>query len=89
MIQRRVCAFHPERPGHAACMRCRTVLCQECASSSDGIFYCASCMAARRRAAGRRRAPFGWIFLVLATMALLALHARAAVWAGALLAGWR
>ena len=89
MIQRRVCAFHPERPGHAACMRCRTVLCQECASSSDGIFYCASCMAARRRAAGRRRAPFGWIFLALATLALLALHARAAVWAGALLAGWR
>jgi B-box zinc finger protein len=89
MIQRRICAFHPERPGHAACMRCRTVLCQECASSYEGIFYCAACMAARRRAAGAGRAPFGWIFVVLATLLLLGLHARAAVWAGALLAGWR
>jgi hypothetical protein len=79
MIQRRICAFHPDRPGHAACMRCRTVVCQECASSYEGIFYCAACM----------RAPFGWIFTVLATLVLLALHARAAVWAGALVAGWR
>ena len=89
MIQRRICAFHPDRPGHAACMRCRTVLCQECASSFDGIYYCAPCLAARRRDAGASRAPFGWIFMVLATMLLLALHARAAVWAGALLAGRR
>jgi hypothetical protein len=89
MIQRRSCAFHPDRPGHAACMRCRTVLCQECAASYEGIYYCASCLAARRRGAAGPRAPFGWAFMVLATLLLLGLHARAAVWAGALLAGWR
>jgi hypothetical protein len=89
MIPRPICANHPDRPGHAACMQCRTVLCQECATASDGIFYCARCMAARRRASRGRRRPFGWAFMVLATLLLLALHARAAVWAGALLAGLR
>jgi hypothetical protein len=89
MIQRRTCAFHPDRPGHAACVGCRTVLCQECAASYEGIYYCATCLAARRRTAGRARAPFGWAFLVLSTLLLLALHTRAAVWAGALLASFR
>ncbi len=89
MIQRRSCALHPDRPGHAACMRCRTVLCQECAASFEGIFYCAQCMAARRRAAAFPRAPFGWVLMVLATLLLLVLHARAAVWTGALLASFR
>jgi hypothetical protein len=89
MIQRRTCATHPDRPGHAACMQCRTVVCQECAAAYEGIFYCARCMAARRRAARGPRAPFGWAFMVLATLLLLALQARAAVWTGALLAGLR
>ena len=70
-------------------MRCRTVVCQECATSQDGIFYCAACMAARRRSAAGRRAPFGWIFMILATLVLLGLNARAIVWTGALLAGMR
>jgi hypothetical protein len=70
-------------------MQCRTVVCQECATASEGIFYCARCMAARRRATGGRRAPFGWAFMILATIVLLGLHARAAVWTGALLAGLR
>lgn len=89
MIPRRTCATHPDRPGHAACMQCRAVVCQECATASDGIYFCARCLAARRRAAGGRRSPFGWAFMILATILLLALHARAAVWAGALLAGLR
>ncbi|HET8645754.1 MAG TPA: hypothetical protein VFO85_09715 [Vicinamibacteria bacterium] len=70
-------------------MACHTVLCQECATAYEGIYYCARCTAARRRAAPGRRAPFGWVFMIAATLALLALHARAAVWAGALLAGLR
>jgi hypothetical protein len=89
MIQRRSCAFHPDRPGHAACMRCRTVVCQECASTYDGIFYCAACTAALRREAKGPRAPLGWILLVLATLGLLGVHARVAVWTGALLASFR
>lgn len=70
-------------------MQCGTVLCQECATAWQGIFYCARCAAARRHAARGRRAPFGWAFMVVATLLLLGLHARAAVWAGALLAGLR
>jgi hypothetical protein len=89
MIQRRSCAFHPDRPGHAACVSCRTVLCQECAASYEGIFHCAACLAARRRSAAGRRRPLGWALLLAATLLLLVLHTRAAVWTGALLAGLR
>jgi hypothetical protein len=89
MIQRRSCAFHPDRPGHAACMSCRTVLCQECATAYDGIFYCAQCLAARRRGARGRAAPLGWALMLLAMAVLFVLQVRLTVWTGALLAGLR
>ena len=89
MLQRRWCSSHPDRPGHAACVVCRTVLCQECATAYDGIFYCARCLAARQAGATRRRAPFGWTLMVLAAAALFLASVRLAVWSGVLLAGLR
>jgi len=89
MLQRSWCASHPDRPGHAACVVCRTVLCQECATAYDGIFYCARCLAERRRGARRRMAPVGWTLMVAATVGLFFASMRLAVWSGALLAGLR
>jgi hypothetical protein len=89
MIQRRVCAFHPDRAAHAACVACGTVLCQECSTAYDGIFHCAQCLAARSRAGRGRAAPLRWVAMVLATGLLFLLHVRLAVWSGALLAGLR
>lgn len=89
MIQRRTCAFHADRAAHAACVSCRTVLCQECASAYDGIFYCAQCLSARRQALRSRAAPLGWLALVVAMGVLFVLHVRLAVWTGALLASLR
>jgi hypothetical protein len=89
MLQRRSCALHPDRPGHAACVVCRTVLCAECATAYDGIFHCARCLAARQAGGRRRRAPVGWALMLLATAALLFASVRLAVWSGVLLAGLR
>ena len=49
------CAHHPDRPGHALCMECRRVVCEECATDWQGINYCAPCLA-RKAAGGRSRA---------------------------------
>lgn len=89
MLRRSACAVHPERPGHAVCVACRTVLCQECATAYDGIFYCARCLAARQSGVKRRRAPVGWAVMVLATVGLLFASVRLAVWSGVLLSGLR
>jgi hypothetical protein len=44
------CAHHRDRPAHALCMSCHKGLCQECATPWDGIHYCTSCLAEKRRA---------------------------------------
>ena len=82
----RSCAHHRDRPGHAACMSCRTVLCQECANTWDGIYYCAACLAGRHRGGRGRAAPIGWTLMLAASVLLFVLQARMTVWAGALLA---
>ena len=47
-ILAQTCFHHPARPGHALCMSCRQVVCQECASTWDGINYCRPCLAKQR-----------------------------------------
>jgi len=83
MLERRSCAHHPDRAGHAVCMACRKVLCQECATTWDGINYCMSCLARRRLAARGRARPFGWVLLLAAILILFYLQARLMVWSGA------
>jgi hypothetical protein len=59
------CAYHADRPAHALCVTCRTPLCRGCATPWEGIFLCASCLAARRTAAERRGSFWGWAKLAL------------------------
>ena len=87
MALRRVCSRHPDRPGHATCMACTRVVCQECATTWDGIHYCVECLAAKRRAGEGRASWLGFALVSLACVGLLAATARLMVWAGVTLAG--
>lgn len=84
-LARRTCAHHPDRPGHALCMACRKALCRECATEWDGINYCASCLAQRRRSVAARGSLLGWLGLVLAVGLLFLGLPHVVVWAGVLL----
>jgi hypothetical protein len=78
------CAHHPDRPGHALCMACRQVVCEECATEWDGINYCAACLARKRGARKRRPSLPRLLLLALVSAGLFALSARLMVWAGVL-----
>jgi B-box zinc finger len=79
-----VCAHHPDRPGHALCMSCRKVVCQECATEWDGINYCVVCLAARRGAARAPSSTVGLLLAVGVSVALFFVAARLMVWVGVL-----
>jgi hypothetical protein len=89
MALRRHCAHHPDRAGHAACMSCRRVVCQECATTWDGIHYCVDCLAARRRAAEGGGSWLGYALVGIASLGLLAATVRLMVWAGVTVASLR
>ncbi len=78
--QTRRCVNHPERPGHAICMKCRSVVCQECATQWDGINYCVGCLAELRRSEGRRSSAPGWLGLTVAVPVLFWAASRLMVW---------
>ena len=80
------CVHHPDRPAHALCMSCAAAVCQECATTWDGINYCAPCLARRGRALEDRRTWPALVLLVAACAGLLWLGASLMVWAGALAA---
>jgi hypothetical protein len=88
LARRHLCANHPDRPAHAICMACRKAVCGECATEWDGINYCVSCLAARRRSEGTRGSRLGWLTLVLGSVGLFALATRLMVWLGVLVAGF-
>ncbi len=80
------CADHPDRPAHARCMSCRKVLCDECATTWDGINYCSACLQSRA-AAARPRSAWLSVLGVLAAIAGLAwAHARVLTWMGVIVA---
>ena len=66
-------------------MTCKKTLCQECATDWDGIFYCAACLAGRRKAASRGVPVAAWILVTLAAAALFAVAPRLLVWGATLL----
>ncbi|MFP5245290.1 MAG: hypothetical protein ACLGH0_01255, partial [Thermoanaerobaculia bacterium] len=80
-------AVHDTRPAFARCMSCSKMLCQECATQWDGIWHCASCLAAKRGASVQRSAVPAWIGVVAASLLLLFAGARVMVWTAALIAG--
>ena len=87
VLLKQTCAHHPDRPGQATCMDCRRVICQECATTWDGIHYCRPCLAARRRTAEEGRPILGWILVAAATAGLFAIAIPVAVWGAVLVLG--
>lgn len=81
------CANHDQRQAFALCMSCRKPLCQECATQWDGIWYCASCLASKRKQTRTQSPVLGWVAAAAFTLLLLFLSARLMAWTGALLAG--
>ena len=80
------CADHPDRPAHARCMSCRKVLCDECATTWDGINYCSRCLHARGTSSKTRAAWFPALVLLSLVAALSLAHAQVLVWVGSLFA---
>jgi len=78
------CAHHPDRLGFALCMSCRKVVCQECATTWDGVNHCRPCLA-KQRAAVEARTPVGaWIGWAAAAAALFAAAGLAMAWSTSL-----
>jgi hypothetical protein len=82
----RSCAHHPDRTGHALCMACRKVLCQECATEWDGINYCAACLVQVRAAVTGPSPVPGFLVLAAAVILLFLASARLMVFVGVLAA---
>jgi len=61
-------------------------MCQECATTWDGINLCAPCLARRGRTRHAARSWPGLLLMSAAAAGLLWLGARLMVWAGALAA---
>jgi hypothetical protein len=80
------CFNHPGRPAVAICVSCGKAVCASCSTPWEGMHHCISCLAARRAAAGDRRAAVRSIAVaILAVAAAVAVTLLRAV-AGALLA---
>lgn len=88
----KLCAHHPDRAGFALCMSCKQVVCQECATTWDGINYCRPCLTTLRgvtTGAGRwRKIASGLVMLSIGALLFVAC-ARLMVWSVVLLGGWR
>ena len=80
------CAHHPGRRGFALCMSCRKVVCQECATTWDGVNHCRPCLAKRGAVLAPQRRIGAWIAWALLCGALLAVAGRAMAWSAAILA---
>jgi hypothetical protein len=80
------CGDHPDRPAHARCMTCRKVLCDECATTWDGINYCSRCLQARGSAPRGGGAWLGSAVLLLVIGGLAFVHSQVLLWVGGLLA---
>jgi hypothetical protein len=81
------CSVHDQRPAFARCMTCTKMLCQECATQWDGIWHCATCLAAKRGSAVQRSPLFAWIAVVMLSLTMLFAGARVMVWTAALVTG--
>lgn len=65
-------------------MSCRKAVCQECATTWDGIHYCAACLAERRKATRGRADWIGFLAVVAAGAALFWTLTRLMAWVGVL-----
>jgi hypothetical protein len=80
------CAHHPDRHGFALCMSCRKVVCQECATTWDGVNHCRSCLAERGATASAPRRVRAWVACAVFCAVALPLLARGLAWSAAMVA---
>ena len=78
------CAHHPERLGFALCMSCRKVVCQECATTWDGVNHCRPCLSKQRAAVETRTKASVWIAWVAGSALLFLGAGWAMAWSAAL-----
>ena len=81
-----LCAHHPERRGYALCMTCRKVVCQECATTWEGVNHCRPCLALKTSEKAARTGPGAWLGWAAGCALLFVVTARSLAWSGALLA---
>ncbi len=80
------CAHHPGRPGFALCMACRKVVCQECATTWDGVNHCRSCLAARGTGIESKQPFSTWLLWLCGSALLFVAAGRLLAWSAVLLA---
>lgn len=80
------CFSHPDRSALAICVSCRKPVCQSCSTLWEGMHHCTACLALRRATASQRGTGVRAVFMVLLTLALLALATILRGWIGAILA---
>jgi hypothetical protein len=88
----KTCIRHPQRAGFALCMSCQQVVCQECATTWDGINYCRVCLAAksdRTKQRSRARAVVNVVSVTAAAALLAIATAHSMVWALAMIIDWQ
>ncbi|HYM61814.1 MAG TPA: hypothetical protein VEZ11_13085 [Thermoanaerobaculia bacterium] len=68
-------------------MTCKKAICQECATQWDGIYHCASCLTAQRKAVVHRSPLLGSVAVLVLSLILLFAGAHLMVRTGALIAG--
>ena len=65
-------------------MSCRKVVCQECATTWDGVNHCRPCLAKRGALAAPERRTLAWIGWAALCAVLLLVAGRAMAWSAAM-----
>jgi hypothetical protein len=81
-----VCAHHPGRRGFALCMSCRKVVCQECATTWEGVNHCRPCLALKTQEKPKTAGVLPWLAWTAGCTLLFLAAARSLAWSGALFA---
>ena len=69
-------------------MACQKVVCQECATTWEGIHYCAICLRSLRQKTKTRSSTLGWLAVVTVSLGLLYVTSLVMVWSASFVAGW-
>jgi hypothetical protein len=88
----KTCVRHPDIAGFAVCMACHQIVCQECATTWDGINFCRECLAKKgvSSAAATRTMPLLHAVSVIVVAGLLVVASvHVLVWSVAMLVDWR
>ena len=82
----RYCLHHPERPARAQCMQCSSGICEECATSWQGINYCTRCLGRLREAERESGSVVAALGVAAVVLLLCYLMAQVMVWSAVLVA---